>query len=631
MFKPRRQTSPRLLPYYPNILIINQNMELQNEPLATSTNENGTEAAAITPAEQSDTPKPVQAYATKAEIVDAVKILAQKPAEEILREEVNRLKVQFYALERERVSALLAEYMKVEGNEESDFVAEADPADEEFKAAMQEIKDKKSEYLAKIATERLDNLLKKNAIIEEINAAADDTDSVHRHLDRVHELQTQFKEIGAVPDTDTSDLWRRYQQATERFYDQLRVNKDLRDLDFRKNLESKTLICEEAQRLADEPDIVVAFRRLQELHDKWREIGPVAKELREEIWTRFKDASAVVNKKYQSFFEERKAVEQANEAAKTALCERVEAIRPEELTNNAAWDEATKTVLSAQEEWKTLGFASRKVNTELFKRFRKLCDGFFAAKAAYFKQQKDIYNDNLARKISLCERAEELKESTDWRKATDAFVELQNRWRTIGAVPKKQSDAVWTRFRAACDYFFERKKQSGSETRRIEQTNLKAKRDVIEQLKAITAESVTDRNEAVAKVRELMDLYQHTGHVPFRDKDKLHEAYRAEVSRLYDTLDMNNKRAARAAFEESVNELAGNEHELQRQRERLLRSAEMKRNEIKTFENNLGFFNSRSRSGEAMLRDMQSRMARLREELDSIQSKISLIDSKING
>lgn len=289
----------------------------------------------------------------------------------------------------------------------------------------------------------------------------------------------------------------------------------------------------------------------------------------------------------------------------------------------------TKAVLQAQEEWKKLGFASRKTNAALFTRFRSLCDNFFSSKATYFKSVKDDLSENLAKKLTLCEKAEELKDSTDWKKTTDKLIALQNEWKSIGAVPKKQSDAVWTRFRAACDYFFEQKKQTGSDTRRTEQANLKEKKAIIEQLRAITAEGAADIAAAKASVRELMGKYQQIGHVPFRDKDKLHDAYRAEVSRLYDELDMSTAKAGMAAFEASVDEMSGDSRELMRQRDKLMRSLEMKRSEIKTFENNLGFFNSRTKSGEAMLNDIQRRISRLRDDQTNIEKKIALIDSKL--
>lgn len=613
MIKPKQkcQGSP---PYTLKLLII-RNMESQLQPLTTP------EAAV------NDVNQTKNAPLTKEDIIARMAELAEKDAADIAREDVNRLRVQFHNLRHDEVAAQKAEFIAA-GNSEEAFAPAADPAEEQFKAAYSVIKEKKAALAAEQEAVRQENLTKKNAIIAEIDSASDDADNVHLQLERVRELQTEFKAIGEVPATDVSDLWKRYQLATEKFYDQLKVNKDLRDLDFRKNLESKTLICEEAARLNEEPDIVVAFRRLQDLHEKWREIGPVAKEFREEIWSKFKDISADINKKYQAFFEERKAVERQNEQAKLALIEKLESLDTASLNSFAAWDEATKQVIAIQDEWKKLGYASRKANTQLYSRCRELCDGFFAAKAAHFKEVKEESAENLAKKISLCEQAEELQDSTDWKKASDALIELQAKWKTIGPAPKKQSDAVWNRFRAACDKFFESKKQNSNERRSTEQANLKAKRDIIARLKEINAET-PDRKEAIATVRELMKQYQGIGHVPFRDKDKLHDAYRAEVSRLHDELDMSTAKAAMAAFENDVNELSGND--LGRQREKLVRSLDMKKNEIKTFENNLGFFNSRSKSGEAMVRDMERRISRLRDEQANIEKKIQLIDAKLNA
>lgn len=612
-------------------------MELQDQSLTTpelnpEAAESNPEVSAEITEEITDIPAtPANKEMSKEEIVEALKTCAEKDASSITREEVNRLKVQFYAIRHEELAAEKAEFL-AKGNEEAAFAPKPDELEEQFKFALGIIKDKKAALAAEQEATRLENLQAKNAIIDEINAAAEDADNVHRHLEQVRELQQKFKAIGDVPAPEVSGLWKRYQTATERFYDQLKVNKDLRDLDFRKNLESKTLICEEAERLGEESDVVVAFRRLQDLHDKWREIGPVAKEIREEIWNRFKDASATINKKYQTFFEERKAGERANEEAKTALCEKAEAVDFASLNSFAAWDEQTKMILGLQDEWKKLGFASRKTNNTLFQRFRTACDAFFAAKAQYFKNVKDDFAENLAKKLTLCDKAEELKDSTDWKKTTDALIALQAEWKSIGAVPKKQSDAVWARFRAACDHFFEQKKQSGTDTRRTEQANLKEKREIIRAMKELSADGEgVDRQATIAKVRELMDRYQKVGHVPFREKDKIHDAYRAEVRRLHDELDMSTAKAGMAAFEASIEASASDERELIRQRDRLMRALEGKRGEIKTFENNLGFFNSKSKSGEAMVNDMQRRIARLRDDLAQIENKISLIDSKLNA
>ncbi len=390
---------------------------------------------------------------------------------------------------------------------------------------------------------------------------------------------------------------------------------------------TKQLLCEEAEKLAQEGDVVVAFKRLQDLHDKWREVGPVAKEIREEIWTRFKDASAVVNKKYQAFFEERKAREQANEDAKTAICERVEALDFESLKSYVAWEEMTKTILAAQEDWKKLGFASKKMNNALFARFRETCDKFFEMKAAYFKNIKDDFAANLEKKIALCEKAEALKDSTDWKKTTDAFVALQKEWKEVGAVAKKHSDVVWKRFLAACDYFFEEKKKKTSSARQVEQANLKAKKEIIAKLGEITQD--TPREEAVKQVKELMTQWQQVGHVPYRDKDKVYEAYRAKVDELYKLLDMRGAQARMNNFEESINDMSGDENKLYRERERLMRAYEQKRNELSTYENNLGFFNSKSKSGDSMLRELERKIQRIKEDLATLEQKIKVIDSHL--
>ena len=388
------------------------------------------------------------------------------------------------------------------------------------------------------------------------------------------------------------------------------------------------MLLNEAERLASEEDVITAYRRLQELHNKWRQIGPVAKEIREDIWDKFKAASAEVNKRYQAFFEARKAREAENEAGKIALCERIEALDFSALKSFSAWDTMTKTIIETQADWKKLGFASRKVNNQLFARFREICDKFFAAKAQFFADTRDEYARNLAAKIALAERAEALKDSTDWRKATDEFVAMQKEWKTIGTVGKKDSDSVWRRFSTACDYFFEQKKKATSDVRQTENANLKAKRDVIARLSAI--DPAAPREEAIAALRALQDEWQQIGHVPFRDKDKVYDAYHAKVAELRDALNVRENRARMSRFESTVSEIEGDSNKLYRERERLLRTAEAKRNELRTYENNLGFLSSKSKSGDSMLRDFQRKMDRIREELQMIADKVKLIDSKLS-
>ena len=563
---------------------------------------------------------------SKEELLTAITDLSQKDATDIGRDEVSRLKQQFYAIRKNEIEKEKAEFIE-NGNEEAAFTAKTDELEEKFKEALNVIKEKKAALLAAQEAERQNNFEQKTKILEEIKALAADTDNVNRTFNRFKELQQEFKNVGEVPPTVATDQWKQYQDTVEAYYDQLKINKELRDYDFKKNLEIKQLICEEAEKLAEETDIIVAFKRLQDLHEKWREVGPVAKDIREEIWGRFKDASAIINKKYQAYFEERKNREQDNENAKTAICERIEALDFESLKSYSAWDDMTKVILEAQEDWKKLGFASKKMNNVLFARFRETCDKFFEMKANYFKNIKDDLATNLEKKIALCEKAEALKDSTDWKKTTDEFVALQKEWKTIGAVAKKHSEVVWRRFLAACDYFFEEKKKKTSGVRQTEQANLKLKKEVIAKLGAIAED--TPREEAIKQVKELMAQWQEIGHVPYREKDKVYEAYRAKVDELYKRFDMRGSQARMSNFEDSVNEMSGDENKLYRERERLMRNYEQKRNELNTYENNMGFFNSKSKSGDSMLRELERKIQRIKEEIATLEQKIKVIDSHL--
>ena len=563
---------------------------------------------------------------SKEELLAALTELSQKEATDIGRDEVSRLKQQFYAIRKNEIEKEKAEFI-ANGNEEAAFAAKTDELEEKFKEALNIIKEKKAVLLAAQEAERQNNFEQKAKILDEIKTLAADTDNVNRTFNRFKELQQEFKNVGEVPPTVATEQWKQYQEAVEAYYDQLKINKELRDYDFKKNLEIKQLICEEAEKLTEETDIIVAFKRLQDLHEKWREVGPVAKDIREEIWGRFKDASAIINKKYQAYFEERKNREQENENAKTAICERIEALDFESLKSYSAWDEMTKVILEAQEDWKKLGFASKKMNNVLFARFRETCDKFFEMKANYFKNIKDDLASNLEKKIALCEKAEALKDSTDWKKTTDEFVALQKEWKTIGAVAKKHSEVVWRRFLAACDYFFEEKKKKTSGVRQTEQANLKLKKEVIAKLGAIAED--TPRDEAIKQVKELMAQWQEIGHVPYREKDKVYETYRAKVDELYKRFDMRGSQARMSNFEDSVNEMSGDENKLYRERERLMRNYEQKRNELNTYENNMGFFNSKSKSGDSMLRELERKIQRIKEEIATLEQKIKVIDSHL--
>ena len=563
------------------------------------------------------------------DVMNRLRELAASDGEIITTDEIGRLKQQFYSLVNESMAVQRDEFIAA-GNDPEAFNPVPVAEEPEFKDLMAKVKEVKALYRERVEAEQLRNLERKNAIISELMSMADDTDNVNRHYPRAKELQVEFKEIGEVPQQNTTQIWKSFQEAVEHFYDQWKVNKELRDYDFKKNLSEKQLLIDEAKALTTEEDVVIAFRRLQELHEKWRETGPVAKEIREEIWQEFKDASAEINKRYQAFFEERKQREQANEAAKTALCERIEAITPDTLTSYSAWNKATETIMEAQKEWKTLGYASRKANNQLFSRFRATCDAFFAAKGEFFKTMKNNLAENLAAKTKLCEQAEALAASTEWRKTSDELVELQKKWRSIGAVPKKHSDQIWQRFMTACNTFFDNKKHATTDVRRTEQANLKVKKSIVAELTALNApDAAIDRAEAIEKINALRARWQETGHVPFKEKDKLHDTYREVVRQLFDKYDVHEKRQRMDSFQSSIDAISSDRAKLLRERDRMMRAYESRKSELATYENNLSFLSARSRSGASMLGEIERNIERLKNSLKELEEKIQLNDGKL--
>ncbi len=589
----------------------------EESPVAASSEELSEEVAT----ERSHEP------ATKESILAALKLLSEKEPAEITNEEVSRLKQQFYAIRNEEQRNEREAFVEA-GNQPEAFQPTTDETEEAFKAILATVKEKKAEQRAAIEAEQQKNYERKKEIIDKIIEMGSDVDNANRFFQQVRDLQNEFKEIGEVPAPVAADLWKSYQDAVEKFYDQLKINKELRDYDFKKNLSEKELLVAEADKLRAEEDVITAFRRLQELHEQWRSIGPVPKEVREEIWGRFKDISAEINKRYQTFFEERKARERENELAKEALCERIESYEFDKLSTYAAWDEMTKLIIAAQEDWKKIGYASRKSNNALFARFRETCDKFFAAKAEFFRGMKDTLSRNLEKKIALCERAEALKDSTEWRKTADELAALQKEWKTIGAVAKKHSDQVWRRFLAACDYFFEQKKKNNSGTRRTERANLEQKNEIIDKLKALDLETL-GRENAIKAVKDLQAEWQSVGHVPFSEKENIYEAYRAVVNELYQKLDISQRGSRMASFENTINEIGNDENRLYRERERLMRVYEQRRSELQTYENNMGFLSAKSKNAGSMLKDMERRMQRLKDDIADLEKKIAVIDSKL--
>lgn len=602
----------------------------------TVTNENNPEAATTEAAPavdntQQDAAEPEQRQARptdysaldKQGLVAALEEQLQRPIEAI-RDDVNLIKVAFYTLRNAEVAAEREAFI-ANGNEEAAFAPKEDHDEVKFKELLNTIKEKRAEFNAEQEAAKEENLKKKQAIIDEINSIVGDPDNINKQYNRIQQLQQEFKAIGEVPAANVTETWKNYQKATENFYDLLKMNKELRDYDFKKNLEAKQQLCAEAEALDSLEDVLLAFRKLQDLHNQWREIGPVAKEIREELWTRFKDASAKINKKYQAYFENRKEKEKENEQAKIALCERIEAIDIDALKTFAKWDEATKAIIALQEEWKKLGFASRKVNADLFARFRQTCDKFFVRKAEFFKAMKEEFAANLEKKIALCEKAEALKDSTDWKKTADKLIALQKEWKTIGPVVKKHSDAVWKRFIAACDYFFDQKNKQTSSVHQAEHANLAAKREIIDAVNALLADEA--ETEGAKKVRQLMKKWQEIGHVPFKEKDKIYAEYKAAIDKAFEKFDMKETRAELSNFESSLG--SSSQDKIYRERERLVRAYEQKCNELKTYENNLGFFNAQSKGGNSMLKEVERRIQKIKDELAVLEQKIKLADEKL--
>ena len=573
-------------------------------------------------AEEVELPKVDLTTLDKNGLVAELEKLLALPVESV-KDRVAQIKSAFFALRKEELAKEKEEFL-AKGNEEAAFAPQEDETEAKLKELLGEFKEKRAEFNAEQDAVKKSNLEKKQQIIDEINTISQDPDNINKQFSHVQQLQQEFKAIGEVPSANTTEVWKAYQQAIENFYDLLKMNKELRDYDFKKNLEIKQRLCEEAEALDEETDVIAAFKKLQALHDKWRETGPVAKDIREPLWARFKTASSVINKKHQAFFETRKAAEKENAEAKTALCEKIEQIETDGLKTYAAWDEVTKQIIGLQEEWKKLGFASRKVNAALFARFRSSCDDFFAKKAAFFKTMKEELASNLAKKNELCEKAEALMDSTDWKSTTDALIALQKEWKTIGPVVKKHSDAVWKRFITACDHFFEEKKKQTSSQRSVEHDNLKAKKEVIAQINAILE---TDDEEAPQKIRDLMSKWQSIGHVPYKEKDKIYAQYKEAIDKAFEKFDMKAFRARLTNFENSISQSGGDK--VYHERERLVRAFEQKCNELKTYENNMGFFTARSKDGNTIVKELERKISNLKDEIALLEQKIKIIDEKI--
>ena len=542
------------------------------------------------------------------------------------KQELELLKQLYYKYHKAEILAAQQAFVDAGGDPET-YQPELDPTEEPFKEAMQQIRQSRALLMAEQEQQRAENLAKKQAVIEKIKLLATTPEEAGKSYDAFKELQAEWREIGPVPAEHVSEIWKNYQLYVEQFYDMLKLNIQFREYDFRKNLEAKTLLCEQAEKLAEEKDVVTAINRLQTLHQEWKEIGPVAKDLREEIWNRFKEASTVIRKRHQDFFVARKAQEEENLQKKTELCEQVEAIPTDGLKTFADWDAKTKEIIDLQAVWKTIGFAPQKVNTQIFERFRAACDKFFAEKAAYFKSVKEELNQNLQKKKELVEKAEALKDSTEWKQTSDALIELQKQWKTIGAVPRKVSDELWKRFVGACDHFFEAKGAATAEERGEQQENLKKKQDIIARLKGL----LEDAAEATGqKVRELQQEWNEVGFVPIRDKDKIYKQYREVVDELYKKLNLSQAERRLNSFKTTLKVSAeAGANTLARERDRLARAYEIMKGELQTYENNIGFLSASSKKGNSLVQEIQKKVDKLKDELELLKQKIKAVESEM--
>jgi len=563
-------------------------------------------------------------YKSKAEIIERLKEIVGND-ENPTKEELDHLKTSFYKLHIAEREAQQKAYLEAGGDPDK-YVLVPDEAEDVFKAEMGVIKERRAKLFLQQEAEKQENLEKKLNIIERIKNMASSPEEANKNYNEFKELQQQWKDIKNVPADKANELWRNYQLYVEQYYDQLNLNREAREYDFKKNLGIKNHLCEAAEKLAEEPDVISAFHQLQELHQQFREVGPVAKELRDEVWTRFKAASTIINKRHQQHFDELRAKEEDNLVKKTALCEKVEDIVKDEHKGANEWEKQTKEIIDIQAEWKKIGFAPQKMNVKIFERFRAACDDFFSKKAAFFKEMKQRYNENIAKKQSLIEKAEALMESTDWKVTTDKMIALQKEWKTIGAVPKKAGDELWSKFLEACNKFFEARNAANAGTRNEERTNLDKKKAIISQLKELVEGSVDDLQE---KVKGLVDEYAKIGHVPYKEKDKLYKQYHEVLDKLYDDLHVTTAKRKLDNFKSNLkNVVKRGEDALDNERGRLMRRYEGLKQEINTYENNLGFLNASSKKGNSLIDEMNRKVQRLKDDMELIKQKIKTIDSE---
>ena len=563
---------------------------------------------------------------TKDEILNRLQTLVDAPVETV-RGEVESLKQAYYKIRRNEVDELRKAFVE-QGGDEKDFTAPEDTQENFLKELLGSYKEKKAAYLAEEEKQKAENYEIKLQLIEQLKMLCESQDDFNKLYNEFKDIQQKWKEIKLVPEEHANELWKEYQTYSEAFYDLIKINNQFRDYDFKKNLELKTALCEAVEKLQDEKDIISAFHQLQKLHQQWREIGPVAKELREELWGRFKAASTVINKRHQQHFENLKAKEQENLVAKTAICEEIEGIDYAALQTFKDWDEKNNEVLALQQKWRTIGFTPKKHNTKIFERFRAACDVFFTKKTEFYKSIKAEMEKNLEKKRALCEKAEALKDSTDWKGTTEKMIALQKEWKTIGQVTRRHSDSIWKRFITACDYFFDNKNKNVSSQKSEEQTNLEAKKALIEKVK--TMDESLDTEEAITTLKEWIAEWNEIGHVPFKEKDKVYKAFHEAVDAQFDRLKVDQRDRRMKSYRNNVSEMAGKgKGKLYSERDRLMRTYERMKNDLQTYENNIGFLTISSKGGSGLVKEMERKIEKLKAEMELTVKKIEAIDENL--
>lgn len=587
-------------------------------------NANDTQQEEKVPANE---PKKNYAEMLKPELLETLKQLVEKDVNAV-KDDVEAIKQSFYKQLRNEVEEQKKKFVE-QGGEEVDFQYEKDELEVELKSLLAIYREKKAVLHKQLEDAKETNLLQKQHILEQMRVLSENSDDITSNINEFRALQQKWKTIGHVPATKTNDLWKQYNLYQESFWDLVKINNELREYDFRKNLEAKTLLCEAAEKLVSDENVLNAFQQLQLLHEEWHNIGPVSRELRDNIWNRFKAATSEINRRQQSHFDELRAGEEENYNAKIALCEKLEAIDFSKIDSYKAWDEAGKSILAIQDEWRLIGFAPRKVNQQVYDRYRKACDAFFDAKNKFYRESKQVLNENLNKKKQLCERAEALKDSTDWKQAGAEFVKLQKEWKQIGPVPKKISDEVWKRFIKACDYFFEQKNKNTTDSKSAETENLAKKKAIIVQIDALNVEA--GDKEGLAELRKMIAEFNAVGHVPFNEKDKVYNEFRKIVDAKFDKLNIDGSQRRLDSFKNYLKDMSTKgDSKLMSERQKLMRAYEHLNSEISTYENNIGFLTVNSKKGSGLIKEMERKIESLKEESKLIEKKINLIEQSLN-